>query len=265
MNMNLISTFIRREILREKVYRFHLAARIIEGIVKIATFYFIGKYLAPSYFSYVFVGLVFGRTLYFFSSLPIDFIKHEQHWGTMEAVIVGKRSFMEVLLSYSAAKTVIYYFVEIGVYFIGGMIGGFLKGYTVVEIGAALLMVFPYWVVSVILFWSGGIVLAAFSLKIKKIEQSLWPAVAFLEIMSGVYFPTENLPDLFFIKRVAAFLPTTHLLDKWRSTFLLLSDYHSPVFWISYVMLALGFGWVSWYVFKKVFLLSLKSGEVLRY
>jgi len=264
--IKIISAFIRREILIEKIYKFHLVMRIADGAVRIAIFYFIGKYLmSPDYFGYVFVGILFGRVIYFFVSAPVDFIKHEQHWGTIEPLVASPSDFTEIMFSSVVGKTAVLFLFEFAVYLaVGAAISGFSGAGKIAHIALSAVRFAPYLVVTAVIFCSLGVFAAALSLKLKRIEQALWFMVSALEIMSGVYFPTEKLPGIFYIRETAAILPTTGILETWRSLILYGRGFDF-LRWTGYALLSAVCLWVSVIVFKRFFAASLKKGDILTY
>lgn len=205
--INLARVFFLRDLAMERAHKFHFLLQIADGLVKISIFYFIGRHLDPDYFAFVFAGIIFGRFFHFFSSVFTDFLKHEQHRGTIEALMCAPPAFPSTAYAAAAAKLPRFTVEIIALASTGSALG--LKFRATDIAGVAALCA-----ITAAGFAATGIFFAGMSLDIKRSEQAGWLFSSLVEILSGVYFPAERLPGA--VGRISSYLPTTVLLDMWR-------------------------------------------------
>lgn len=205
--INLARVFFLRDMAMERAHKFHFLIQIADGLIKVSIFYFIGRHLDGGYFAFVFAGIIFGRFFHFFSSVFTDFLKHEQHRGTMDALMCAPTPFPTTAYAASAARA-----PRFAAEIIALTLTGFALGlrFSAADIaGVAALCV-----ITAAGFAGTGIFFAGMALDIKRSEQAGWLFASFVEILSGVYFPAARLPDA--LGRISSYLPTTALLDMWR-------------------------------------------------
>ncbi|MDI6757523.1 MAG: ABC transporter permease, partial [Endomicrobiia bacterium] len=157
--------------------------------------------------AFVFAGIIFGRFFHFFSSVFTDFLKHEQHRGTMEHLMCAPTAFSSTAYAAAAAKLP-RFAVEITALAWTGFALGLRFRPTDIAGVAALC------VITAAGFAATGIFFAGLALDIKRSEQAGWLFSSLVEILSGVYFPATRLPGA--VGWISSHLPTTALLDMWR-------------------------------------------------
>ncbi|PKN02036.1 MAG: hypothetical protein CVU77_01055 [Elusimicrobia bacterium HGW-Elusimicrobia-1] len=206
--LKLLKTFFLRDMAIERAYKFRFFISAADGLTKAVIFYFIGRHLSPAYFAYVFAGIVFGRFFHYFSSAFTNFIKHEQHRGTMDMIAASPAGVPTAAYAAVAAGLPRFILEISALAAAGAALGLGAKISSTPAIAAAA-------VITSVFFAAIGVTFAGLAFDVKRSEQSGWLFASLVEILSGVYFPTEALPPA--LRGIASRLPTTILLDMWRA------------------------------------------------
>lgn len=193
-------------------------------LFSLAPFFFIGKLVSPSapsalvaygsdYFSFVLLGIAFGRyTTVCVSSLGAA-LREEQLQGTLEALLLSPASLAAIVLG-SVVWPLVWTSIEVALYLLAGF---FLFDAKLGHAnGLSVLVVF-------ILGLAGlgglGLLSSCGILLFKEADPVTWAMGGLMKFLSGVYFPVTLLPG--WMQLAAAFLPLTYFLDALRQAILL--------------------------------------------
>jgi ABC-type polysaccharide/polyol phosphate export permease len=192
----------------ERAYKFRFFISAADGLIKAGIFYFISRHLSPDYFGYVFAGIVFGRFFHYFVSAFTNFIKHEQHRGTMD-MLAASTAGLPATVYAAVAAGLPRFAMEMSVLAAAGAALGLSAKISALPEIAAMA------VITSVFFAATGIAFAGLAFDVKRSEQSGWLFASLIEILSGVYFPAAALPAA--LGAISARLPTTILLNMWRA------------------------------------------------
>ncbi|OGS22799.1 MAG: hypothetical protein A2252_10765 [Elusimicrobia bacterium RIFOXYA2_FULL_39_19] len=204
MPLKIILAFLIRDFKIEKAYRLHFLVKLATVGFQFAVFFFLGKMVNENYFPFVFTGLLFSKIFEFTLSGITDSIRQEQHWGTLESLLLCPKGHQRILFSMFASKTVLFFFeflayILIGVFFFG--------------ISLSLLKIFYlvlFWLVVIFSFYGLGLLNASYVLVFKRGDPAGWLISTLTDLLSGVYFPSNLLP--LWLVKISYLLPTTYAL-----------------------------------------------------
>ena len=247
--------FLTRDLRQTLSYRFAFFLDIAGVFFNAATFYFMSRLIDPSahaglsqyggdYFPFVLIGIAFSTYQTAGLTSFSQSLRQEQFVGTMESVLVSPIR-IPTFLSGSALWDFLYATVEVAFYFIlaFAIFGVALPNAAVLPALAALILTLSA-------FMGLGVLAAAFILRFKRGNPVAWLIATASELLGGVYFPVNLLPD--WLKGVAEWVPMKHALDALRGSLLLGHGFDriggSLLFLgiFSFVAWAAGIGAFSW-------------------
>ena len=209
----LIIAFIKKDFINEASYKFSFLLGILYLLANILIFFFISKMYGDklnihllefqtTYFSYVFLSIIFFNFIGpGFSSLSSK-IRTEQYQGTLESLIIAPLNTKILIISLSV-WTFVYSFFEFLIYIFIGIFA--------FSINFANINFFSFSIVSILSianFISLGILSSCFVILFKKGNPINWLLTPIEGMLGGVYFPISVLPD--FAQKISQFLPITH-------------------------------------------------------
>lgn len=244
--LNPFTAFFVRDLKIEKSYRVSIFMKALDTLFLLAIFFFVARYFkSESYFPFVFTGIIFSKLFQFWLGVFSENIRQEQYLGTMEQLFLSHFSPLKVIFSQALSKFV-FFLVEFFLYFVVALVVFKLKlKFNVFDI----LLVS---VLSSIMFSGLGLISGALIMYFKKGDPVNWLIAISFDLLSGVYFSTELLPE--FMNKLSKIIPTLYALRLWRDAFSQSSikyDFHLAVFaLVSVVFLASGFA-VFGFFFEK--------------
>lgn len=223
MIFRIFASFIVRDFYNTLSYRFAFILDVLSVFFSAATFYFVAKlfdtasspFLANyggSYFPFVLIGIAFST----YQSIGLNSfsqtLRQEQYIGTLESILVTPIR-VPTFLAGSALWDFIYATLEVLLYFVVGFAAFGLR-LPEANIGTATVAV----MLTLTTFMGLGILAAAFILRFKKGNPVAWIIATSSELLGGVYFPIEILPD--WMKSISNWVPMTHALQALRKSLL---------------------------------------------
>ncbi len=253
MNSKLLG-FFYRELCIEKSYKINFALKIFSLMFNLVIFYFLCKYISREYFYFLFFGIIFSRIIYYSLLTLNEAIRQEQYWGTIERLILFPGD--EVLTHiYLILPKFLFLFIELIAYISIGMLLGI--SFTLQK----LVYLFGFAAIATIVFIGFGLFLAGVILLLKRGDSLGWLTLSLIDILSGVYFPTDALPRQ--LHGISAILPTTRSLSFFRSL-MLESKIDTPDFLFAIVTGILTLP-LSVVFFRSVLKIALKKGTLGHY
>jgi len=223
MSIRKITAFIKRDFAMEISYGLIFILRLVKIFAYILTFYLIsslfGKgasaYLTEyggEYFPFVLIGITFFEYLFVsLHSIPRAIIG-EQALGTLEFILVTPTKVSTIMIGSNVWEFI---FTSFNIFIYLLFSATFLK----VDLSATnLVSTFIILALTIVSFSSVGVMLAAFILVFKKVDQLVWLIGGIFSFLGGVYYPIKILPK--FLQECAYFLPITHSLNALRLSFL---------------------------------------------
>lgn len=211
--------FVRRDFLVNVSYKFSFLYNIGELLSSTITLYFISMMLkgknietlnrfGGDYFTFSLIGVAFLDYMWVSMRSFGQEIRFAQLMGTLESMLVTPTS-PWIIIFFSSIYTYLLTFLRTIVYL--GM-GYLFFGASFEKIN--LISAFVNLIATVICFAGFGILSAALTLYIKKIEPltSLIGGISFL--FGGIVYPVESMPS--FLHNIAWFLPMTHSAEGFR-------------------------------------------------
>mgnify|MGYP001772859621 CR=1 FL=1 len=204
---NLILALLYREIKILYTQKHYAFLKFLFFLAQLTIFYFLCKMISQEYFQFLFYGLVFSKIFANVFTTPIEVVKNEKYWGTIENLFMLPYSEAAVFINICIIKY-IFLLGELLLIFLFGQIYG-------IKFTFITLIYFLIYLVFLIIIYLGVILINfAFSLLFKKFEVSSWLVVTLVDLFSGVYFPVETFP--YKLQLISKFLPTTYLLKFLR-------------------------------------------------
>ncbi len=255
-------SFILRDARQATSYRFAFVLDMASVFFNAATFYFVSRMFdsAPSpflssyggaYFPFVLIGIAFST----YQSVGLNSfsqnLRQEQFLGTLESILVSPVR-IPTFLAGSALWDFSYATIEVILYFIVGFttFGLVLPQANILPALVALLLTLSS-------FMGLGVLAAAFILRFKRGNPVAWLIATFSELLGGVYFPTQILPN--WLKSVSDWIPMTHALSALRDSLLSNAGFSD----ISHHLLYLGcFTLVIWPVGTLAFKIALQRSQM---
>ncbi len=215
--------FILRDFYQTLSYRFAFLLDIASVFFNAATFYFVAKLFEGAtipqlaqyggqYFPFVFIGIAFST----FQTAGLNSfsqnLRQEQFMGTLESVLSTPVT-TPIYLAGSSLWDFLYAGAEVLLYFIVALSLFGLRFFN-----ANYLMALLSIALTLTTFMGLGILAAAFILRFKRGNPITWMVATASELLGGVYFPTQILPD--WMKSISDWIPMTHALTALRQSFL---------------------------------------------
>lgn len=213
--LNKAFAFIKKDFLITVSYKIAFVLQLVSILVMVALFYYVGKFVEKganpllnpyggNYFAFILIGAAFadyvGISINAFSSS----IRDGQLTGTLEIMVLSPTRLSTILLcsslwSYLFTTFRIVVYLSLGILFFG-------LNLSAANIQAAITL----FLLSISCFASLGMIVAAFTMAIKKGEAilALLGSIGFL--LSGLLFPVEALPE--FLLNMSKFIPMTYSL-----------------------------------------------------
>jgi ABC-2 type transport system permease protein len=224
-NLAVVAAFLRRDLRINVSYRAAFAFQGVSILLQVALFFYLshivnGKHFAEQegltggYFGYAAVGLALLTMVQVSLSSYSYKLREEQTTGTFEALMATPRSPSLIVLSgaiYDLIRATITGLVLIAA---AVVIFGLRLALDPESLGLALIALLG----CLGLFASLGVVVAAFTVVIKRATALLGMMIAGLALLGGVYFPISVLPAP--LEQLANILPFTWALDVVRAALL---------------------------------------------
>lgn len=219
----LAMAFLRRDWLSEISYPLAFSLQIVSILLSVSIFYFIGEMLGDTpfailagyggdYFAFVLVGIAFASYFGVGLSSFANSLRHAQTTGTLEAMLSTPIRISAMILASSFwdyLLTTVRVLVYLG-------FGGLLLGVDLSRgnYPTAILIL----LVTLVVFSGVGIIAASFIMVLKRGDPIAWALSAFSNLLGGVYYPLDVLPD--WLQFLARLLPITYSLEAMRQTLL---------------------------------------------
>lgn len=215
--------FVQRDFRLVASYRVAFGIQLLSMLARVMVAAYIGRIIdrsgspmlanfGGSYFAFLLLGVAFidylGTSLLVFANS----IRENQLMGTLEMTLIAPIPFSTLLVC-SALWAYVFNSLRFVLFLlIGAIVFGFDVGGA--NVGAAFLMLG----VSVACFASMGMVLAAVTLLVKKMDMLVFLINFVTFVLAGVAMPVDMLPS--WAIPMARLLPMTHALDALRLTIL---------------------------------------------
>jgi ABC-2 type transport system permease protein len=221
--MRLFSAFFIRDFLNETSYRFSFLLSLGSIIFNVLVFYFLSLFIDQAttvnlaqtegdYFSFVLIGIAFSG--YFITGLTSysGSLRDAQMTGTLEAMLMTPTS-LSAIVTGSAIWSYVFTTLRVLVYLLVGMLIAGLR-FTHANYAAALAGL----ALAVISFASIGIIAAAIIMVVKRGNPVTAIFASVANLVSGVYYPVEVLPE--WLQVIARLMPLTYALRLMRQALL---------------------------------------------
>lgn len=215
--------FLLRDLRNTISYRFAFVLDVASVFFSAATFYFVAKLFdtVPSpflqsyggaYFPFVLIGLAFST----YQSIGLNSfsqsLRQEQYIGTLESILTTPLR-IPTFLTGSALWDFLYSTAEVAFYFIVAFAFFGLSLPTINWLSGLASIA-----LTLTTFMGLGILAAAFILRFKKGNPVTWFIATTGELLGGVYFPVELLPE--WMRSIADWVPMNHALLALRKSLL---------------------------------------------
>lgn len=221
--MRLFSAFIVRDFLNETSYRFSFLLSVGAIIFNVLIFYFLSEFIDQAttpiaagaevdYFSFLLIGIAFAS---YFNAGLTSFsrsLRDAQVTGTLEAMLMTPTP-LSAIVTGSAAWSYVFTTFRVLVYLLVGMLISGLR-FT----GANYLAALAGLILAIIAFASIGIGAAAVIMVIKRGNPVTVLFASVANLVSGVYYPVEVLPE--WLQVIARLMPLTYALRLMRKALL---------------------------------------------
>jgi ABC-2 type transport system permease protein len=221
--MRLFGAFIARDFFTETSYRLSFLLSLAGIIFNVLVFYFLSVFIDQAttpnlagtdgdYFSFVLIGVAFGA--YFNAGLTSysSSLREAQKTGTLEAMLMTPAS-LPAIVTGSAAWSYIFTSFRVLVYLMVGMLVSDLR-----FAGANYLAALAGLLLAVISFASIGIIAAGVIMVVKRGNPVTIIFASVANLVSGVYYPIEVLPE--WLQVIARLMPLTYALRLMRQSLL---------------------------------------------
>ncbi len=215
--------FVRRDFSIESGYQASFVLGIVESIMLLVIFHFIGDLVAPKataslsrygsqYFPFVIIGVAFARYFDLVLKMFSESIRSAQVTGCLEAMLSSQTGPITVVLM-SSFYSLISGAVQLFLVLLGSVLlfGVDLSG---MNVPATLLVV----IVSVAIFVAFGVLSASAIVWLKKGDPIMWVFGGFASILGGAYFPIDVMPT--WMQKLSVLVPIRYSLDALRLTML---------------------------------------------
>jgi ABC-2 type transport system permease protein len=216
--------FAARDFRQTLSYKFAFLLDLASVFFNAATFYFVARLFDASasphlaeyggaYFPFVLIGIAFATYQTTGLNSFAQSLRQEQYMGTLESILVTPVR-IPTFLAGSCLWDFLYASGEVIFYFVLAF-ATFSLQLPQANIGAAVVSL----VLTLTTFMGLGVLSAAFILRFKKGNPVAWVIATASELLGGVYFPTQILPD--WLKSVADWIPMMHALTALRKSLLM--------------------------------------------
>jgi ABC-2 type transport system permease protein len=217
--------FVVRDLRQTVSYKFAFLLDLASVFFNAATFYFVARlfdagtgaspYLASyggQYFPFVLIGIAFATYQTTGLNSFAQSLRQEQYMGTLESILVTPVK-ISTFLAGSSLWDFLYASGEVFFYFLLAFLAFGLQ-LPQANISMAVLSL----ILTLTTFMGLGVLSAAFILRFKKGNPVAWMIATASELLGGVYFPTQILPD--WMKSIAEWVPMMHALTALRMSLL---------------------------------------------
>lgn len=176
---------------------------VLSLVFYVSIFYFIGMYVGRNYTQFVLVGLFF--QMFFHSGLfiPEEILREERLHSTIE-LNTHRFGLLRFILFSTIFRFFFRRFPEVVLFFIFLILMDLFTFKILVYSFVSFLFVLPV-----------GLISCGLYIAFRRAGIFLWITGNAIDLLSGVYFPTELLPD--FIQSLIRFLPSAIVLEKYRN------------------------------------------------
>lgn len=215
--------FIVRDYRLDLSYKLGFIFRVCSAVLNVAIYYFIagvfGGTAAPylrdyggSYFAFVIVGVAFSEYMAIGMTAISESVREGQTTGTLELMLLSPTRLLTMLFS-SSLWSYVFATLRVLVYLIVGIFLGMQYGNA--NLPAALVAL----ALSIVSFNALGLFAASVIIIVKRGDALGWAVRVGSLVLSGVYYPTEVLPE--WLRLLGQILPLTHALELLRRSILL--------------------------------------------
>lgn len=215
--------FVLRDFRIESGYKTAFMMRVVESMMLLVLFYFLGELIAPRgspalgkygkhYLPFAIIGIAFARyfdlTLRMFS----ESIRLAQVTGCLDAMLSSQTGCVPIVLMSS-----LYSLISGGMQLLLILLAGsvvFGVDFSLINLPASVLVS----VLSTVIFVGFGVLSAALVVWLKKGDPVAWLLGGFGSIMGGAYFPVDIMPAS--MQKISSLIPITYSLDALRLTML---------------------------------------------
>ncbi|HEX4036856.1 MAG TPA: ABC transporter permease [Acidobacteriaceae bacterium] len=215
--------FIRRDFAIESGYQAAFLMGIVESIMLLIIFHFIGTLVVPratsslarygvQYFSFVLIGIAFARYFDLVLKMFSDSIRTAQVTGCLEAMFCSQTGCVPIVLM-SSLYSLISGALQLLIILLGGVL--------MFHVDLSHMNVFGTLVVlaiSIAIFMAFGVLSAAAIVWLKRGDPITWILGGFGSILGGAYFPIDVMPH--WLQTLSFLVPITYSLDALRLTML---------------------------------------------
>lgn len=215
--------FFKRDFIIESGYQAAFVMGMIESIMLLIIFHFIGGLVAPratsslarygvQYFPFALIGIAFARYFDLVLKMFSDSIRTAQMTGCLEAMVCSQTGCVPIVLL-SSLYSLFSGAVQLVIILLGGVLI-FHVDLRHMDIFATLVVL----TVSIAIFMAFGVLSAAAIVWLKKGDPITWALGGFGSILGGAYFPIDVMPG--WLQKLSFLVPITYSLDALRMTML---------------------------------------------
>ncbi|GAB4270016.1 MAG: ABC transporter permease [Candidatus Promineifilaceae bacterium] len=214
----LLFAFLNRDLAHETSYRLAFLGTFANVFVRVLLFYFLSKFISTAatpylgayqgnYFAFVLIGITLGS--YFSTGLSgfAHALREAQTTGTLEALLMTPAP-LSIIIIGSALWSYAFTTIRVLAYLILGALLG--MSFNQANFGAALVIL----TLAIIAFASIGILAAAIIMVIKRGDPVTGLLANAANLVGGVFYPVEVLPD--WLQWLAKVLPLPYALHALR-------------------------------------------------
>ncbi len=223
--LSLVGAFLRRDWMTARSYRFGFAVQIVDSLLQLALFFFLGRIVDSSslaskadvsggYFRFVIVGLMVMELVYVGVTAFARRLRTDQTTGTLEALLVAPAPQAFVIVGSAAFEFVRAAALALLLLALGVLVFGLD-----LSLDASSAGILAIAVPSAIAFFGGlGVAVAGATIVFKQSDVLVSFLTTTLLLFGGVYFPVDVLPGV--LQGVAKASPLTWTLDALRAALL---------------------------------------------
>ena len=223
--LSLVGAFLRRDWMTARSYRFGFAVQIVDSLLQLALFFFLGRIVDSSslaskadvgggYFPFVIVGLMVMELVYVGVTAFARRLRTDQTTGTLEALLVAPAPQAFVIVGSAAFEFVRAAALAVILLALGVLVFGLD-----LSLDASSAGILAIAVPSAVAFFGGlGVATAAATIVFKQSDVLVSFLTTILLLFGGVYFPVDVLPGV--LQALAKANPLTWTLDALRAALL---------------------------------------------
>lgn len=263
---SVVLTFVRRDFLTTRSYRFALVMDWVLGSLSLVIYYFISTSLigssrsaglngAPSYFAFAAVGVALSVVIQAAASAVSTKLREEQLIGTLEVLVTQPVRTSELALGIAGYP--FFFSILRAAFYLGLAALVFGADYSDADwLGAAVVLLLTGAVLMSI-----GIVIAALVLAFKRTFGISALLIFPLVVLGGAFFPVSALPS--WLEAVGRLVPTRFSFDGVRSAL------YTGGGWVTDALILAGVGAVALpfavFCFSQALEYSIRAGNVSQY